>query len=448
MRALPILSVLGLLGMLSPVERQGPQWTSVEAPGARSPLDRNLVAADSVVADWVDAGRIPGAVLLVALDGAVVLERAYGWSELYDYGPGQYQAWTADGTGARGIQRRVDPVRMTPSTLFDLASVTKVMATTLAVMLMVESGDMDVDAPLSHYLPDFRGGGKDGVTLRHLLTHRAGLYQWLPTYYHATNRDEASEYVRAQPLAWEAGEGRHYSDLGFMLLGLAVERVAGTSLDDFLRERIYGPLGLDWTGFRPLDGAAGADGAAAGPGNAGSRFASTSHGNPYEQRMVHDSTFGYRIAGDAEAWDGWRRRTLSGEVNDANAFHAFGGIAGHAGLFSTASELNVLLQLLLNRGAYGGRRYLNAQVVDTFLASTSGGQALGWQLQAYIGQASFSHTGFTGTLVLAVPEYDLALVLLTNRQNLGVDQDGLYPDVDPLQRAVVAAVIKGVRNAS
>ena len=205
MRALPILSVLGLLGMLSPVERQGPQWTSVEAPGARSPLDRNLVAADSVVADWVDAGRIPGAVLLVALDGAVVLERAYGWSELYDYGPGQYQAWTADGTGARGIQRRVDPVRMTPSTLFDLASVTKVMATTLAVMLMVESGDMDVDAPLSHYLPDFRGGGKDGVTLRHLLTHRAGLYQWLPTYYHATNRDEASEYVRAQPLAWEAG---------------------------------------------------------------------------------------------------------------------------------------------------------------------------------------------------------------------------------------------------
>lgn len=164
--------------------------------------------------------------------------------------------------------------------------------------------------------------------------------------------------------------------------------------------------------------------------------------------MVHDSTFGYRIAGDAEAWDGWRRRTLSGEVNDANAFHAFGGIAGHAGLFSTASELNVLLQLLLNRGAYGGRRYLNAQVVDTFLASTSGGQALGWQLQAYIGQASFSHTGFTGTLVLAVPEYDLALVLLTNRQNLGVDQDGLYPDVDPLQRAVVAAVIKGVRNAS
>lgn len=75
----------------------------MEAPGARSPLDRNLVAADSVVADWVDAGRIPGAVLLVALEGAVVLERAYGWSELYDYGPGQYQAWTADGTGARGI---------------------------------------------------------------------------------------------------------------------------------------------------------------------------------------------------------------------------------------------------------------------------------------------------------------------------------------------------------
>ena len=173
MRALPLLSVLGLLAMLSPVAPQGPQWTPVDTPGRRSPFERNLVAADSVVADWVDSERIPGAVLLVARDGAVVLERAYGWSRLYDYGTGQYQAWTGDGTKQSGIQRRQDPVRMTPSTLFDLASVTKVMATTLAVMLMVESGDMDVDAPLSRYLPDFRGRGKDGVTLRSLLTHRA-----------------------------------------------------------------------------------------------------------------------------------------------------------------------------------------------------------------------------------------------------------------------------------
>ena len=396
------------------------------------------MAADSVVADWVDSGRIPGAVLLVAQNGAVVLERAYGWSQLYDYGTGQYGAWTGDGTKALEIQRRADPVRMTPSTLFDLASVTKVMATTLAVMLMVDGGDMDVDAPLSRYLPDFRGGGKENVTLRHLLTHRAGLYQWLPTYYHTSTRDEASEYIRARPLAWEVGEGRHYSDLGFMLLGLAVERVAGTSLDAFLRERIYEPLGLDRTGFRPLD-SAGRDGA-------GSRFASTSHGNPYEHRMVHDSTFGYRIAGDADAWDGWRRYTLNGEVNDANAFYAFGGTAGHAGLFSTASELRVLLQLLINRGEYGGRRYLSPQVVDTFLTSTGQGQALGWQLRAYVGPSSFSHTGFTGTLVLAVPEHDLALVLLTNRQNRGVDEDGLYPDVDPLQRAVVSAVMRGFRG--
>jgi CubicO group peptidase (beta-lactamase class C family) len=395
-----------------------------------------------VVADWVGTGRIPGAVLLVALDGAVVLERAYGWSYLYDYGTGQYPAGNEGVTEAPGIERRADPIRMTPSTLFDLASVTKVMATTLAVMLMVESGDMNVDAPLSRYLPDFRRGGKDSVTLRHLLTHRAGLYQWLPTYYHTTNRDEASEYVRTRPLAWGVGEGRHYSDLGFMLLGLAVEQVADTSLDAFLRERIYRPLGLDRTGFRPLDPPRTANGHL----DDGAHIAATSHGNPYEHRMVHDSTFGYRIAGNADAWDGWRRYALRGEVNDANAFHAFGGIAGHAGLFSTASELNVLLQLLLNGGGYGGRQYLNPEVVDTFLASTGQGQALGWQLQAYIRQPSFSHTGFTGTLVLAVPEYDLALVLLTNRQNRGVDEDGLYPDVDPLQRAVVAAVMKGVQN--
>ena len=285
------------------------------------------------------------------------------------------------------------------------------------------------------------------MTLRSLLTHRAGLNQWLPTYYQTTNRDEASEYIRARPLVWEVGEGRHYSDLGFMLLGLAVERVAGTSLDAFLRERIYEPLGLEQTGFRPMDATGKAVGQAQGRGGTGARFAATSHGNPYEHRMVHDSTFGYRIAGDADGWDGWRRYTLSGEVNDANAFYAFRGIAGHAGLFSTARDLNVLLQLLINRGEYGGRRYLNPQVVDTFLASTGQGQGLGWQLQAYIGQSSFSHTGFTGTLVLAVPEFDLALVLLTNRQNRGIDEDGLYPDVDPLQRAVLAAVMEGVQNA-
>ncbi len=437
MRPLPLASVLGLIAVspfAAPQPRQLPPAGVLHAP---SQLEQGLQTADSVVANWVDSGRIPGAVLLVARDDAVVLERAYGWSRLNEYQTGQYAAWRAAAADETGARHRADPVRMTASTVFDLASVTKVMATTLAVMLLVESGGMDVDTPLQRYLPDFRGNGKANITLRHLLTHRAGLQQWLPTYYHASNREQAYEYLRARPLAWEVGSGRHYSDLGFMLLGLAVESVAGTSLHDFLRQRIYAPLGLEQTGFRPR--------AAAGLDDAPDTYASTSHGNPYEYRMVHDSTFGYRIAGDADAWDGWRRYTLYGEVNDGNAHHAFEGIAGHAGLFSTARELRVLLQMLINRGEYSGRRYLSADLIDTFLMPTGQGQALGWQLRAYVPMTTFSHTGFTGTLVLAVPEHDLALVLLTNRQHGGVDRDGSYPDIDPLQRAVVAAVTEGLR---
>jgi len=395
-----------------------------------------LARADSLVAAWVDDQRVPGAVLLVVEDGRVLLEKAYGYAQLYAYAEGEYGASAAGETRPGALSRLASPVAMTTATRFDLASVTKVMATTFAVMLLVDRGALDVEVPVSTYLPDFRGGGKDAITLRHLLTHRAGLVQWVPTYYHATDADEAYAYVRDLPLGWPVGEGRHYSDLGFMLLGRVVEQVAGTSLDAFLRESLYAPLGLGATGFRRSGSAA--------PAAVGA-FAATSHGNPYEHRMVHDSTFGYRIAGDADAWDGWRRHTLVGEVNDGNAFHAFGGVAGHAGLFSTAGDLGVLLRLLLDRGELSGHRYLRAETVDAFLEPTGDGQALGWQVPDYAPAGSFVHTGFTGTWVLGVPRGRLAVVLLTNRQNVGLDGRGLYPDVGPLQRAVAAALQGGGR---
>ena len=161
--------------------------------------------------------------------------------------------------------------------------------------------------------------------------------------------------------------------------------------------------------------------------------------------MVHDPDFGYLIEGDATAWRDWRRRTLIGEVNDGNAYHAFDGVAGHAGLFSTARELQVLVQLLLNGGDYAGRRYLRADVVSTFLTSTGEGQALGWQVPDYAPPMSFAHTGFTGTLVLGVRDEGLAVILLTNRQNGGVTEAGTYPDVTPLQRGVMQALTGTVR---
>lgn len=396
-----------------------------------------LEAADSLVAAWVAEQRVPGAVLLVSQGGDLALSRAHGWAQRYGYGDGQYGAWKTD-TPTGGLRPLDDPVPMTPATVFDLASVTKVMATTFAVMLLVDDGRLDVDARVSTYLPDFRGGGKEAITLRHLLTHRAGLVQWLPTYYHASDPDQAYAFIRDLALGWSVGEGRHYSDLGFMLLGRIVEQVAGVSLGAFLRERLYGPLGLQTTGFRLATPGGGGGGVA--PAEAGV-FAATSHGNPYEYRMVHDSTFGYRVGGDADAWNGWRRRTLIGEVNDGNAFYAFRGTAGHAGLFSDARDLDVLLQLLLERGEHGGRRYLSVETIEAFLAPTGDGQALGWQVPDYAPAGSFAHTGFTGTYVLGVPARRLAVVLLTNRQNGGVDARGLYPDLGPLQRGVAERLL-------
>lgn len=157
--------------------------------------------------------------------------------------------------------------------------------------------------------------------------------------------------------------------------------------------------------------------------------------------MVHDPDFGYRIDIDPDSWDGWRRYTLVGEVNDGNAFHAFGGVAGHAGLFSNAADLRVLLQLLLNRGEYDDTRYLSTATVDEFLTSTGDGQALGWQVPDYLPEGSFHHPGFTGTWVAGVPSEDLAIVLLTNRQNVGLDDEGRYADVGELQRAVTLAIV-------
>jgi CubicO group peptidase (beta-lactamase class C family) len=421
-----------IAALLLPVFPGAPLPAAAQAgSGAATPhhTDPALGAADSLVAAWVASGRVPGAVLLVLRHGQPILENAYGHARLMEYAQGEYGASQAGEDRPEALRRMAEPVPMTTATAFDLASVTKVMATTFAVMLLADRGALDVDAPAWRYLPDFRGGGKDDVTVRHLLSHTAGLQQWVPTYDHASDADAAYAYVRDLPLGWPVGEGRHYSDLGFMVLGRLVEGVAGRPLDAFLRDELFGPLGLEDTGFRRR-------------GGSGERpVAATSHGNPYEHRMVHDSTFGYRIPGDPSAWDGWRRYTLAGEVNDGNAWHGWGGVAGHAGLFSTARDLSVLLRLLLDGGEHHGRRHLRAETVEAFLEPAVEGQALGWQLPAYAPAGSFAHTGFTGAWVLGVPARGMAVVLLTNRQHLGVDQRGLYPDLGPLQRGVAAALL-------
>jgi CubicO group peptidase (beta-lactamase class C family) len=389
---------------------------SVRTPHAA--LARGIASADSLIGAALGT-VIPGAVFVVSRNGRVVHERAFGYAQLNDF----------------EMHRLAAPLPMRASTMFDLASVTKVMATTMATMLLVDRGKIEVDAPVSRYLSDFRGPHLDSITVRQLLQHSSGLVQWQPLYYHASNSGQAYAVIRDMPLQWGVGDARHYSDLGFMLLGYIVERVSGARLDVFLEQNLYRPLGLRSTTFNPKP-------------HGFTEFAATERGNVYERHMVYDSTFGYRYRGDATAWNGWRQYVLDGEVDDGNSYYANGGIAGHAGLFSTAGDLRVLLDLLNNHGSYEGHQYIRPEIVDTFLTRDKYQNYLGWQAPPTLPEGSFSHTGFTGTYVLGVPKYGLSIVLLTNRQNMGTNAAGYFPDVGPLQQAVAKAIVNAAAQST
>ena len=474
--------VVALTAVLSACTPASPPLRPVGTPD--SALAVALAFGDSTLAEAVASEILPGAVLLVAMDGVILHERAFGYARLCE-----------------GGGRLESPEPMTVDHVFDLASVTKVMATTWAMMLLVDRGLVELDDPVHTYLPDFRGPDKDRITVRDLLTHRSGLHRWKPVYFHAESPAEAYAYIRDLPLEFEVAEGRHYSDLGFMLAGYIVEAVTGRPLDLFLGQELYGPLGLTRTGFLPersgngwsrsaLPG--GASGSPAGPeaagvgtgigigvgngigtgigagtgvgtGIGGSRqerltgpFAATSHGNPYERRMVEDDSFGYLCDEDPAAFTGWRTHTLQGEVNDGNAWHAHGGVAGHAGLFSTAQDLALLLDVLLQEGRHGTRRVVSREVVGEILTPDSlTGNGVGWAMSrlgggdgAAVGEEGrrpgvqvFSHSGFTGTYVLGAPELGLAVVFLSNRQNVGVDADGYYPDAAGVYMRVVERIV-------
>ena len=393
-------------------------------------LEGQLHKADSLINYWVDSERIPGAVVLVSKDGETLLHKAYGWAQLYDYGDGQYQTALPI---SRNLRRLQPAVPMSIDTRFDLASVTKVMATTFAVMLLVDRNQMELDVPIYTYLADFRGEEKDQITVRDLLTHRSGLQQWQPIYYHASNAQESYRFIRDLPLEWHVGEEYHYSDLGFMLLGMIVEKITGEQLDQFLNDHLYSQLGLMSIGFKPkqmLDAK-----------NPAIKFAATSHGNPYEHRMVHDTEFGYTYTGNPDQWDDWRFYTLLGEVNDGNSHHAFSGVAGHAGLFSNAVNLKTLLNLLIHRGVHDGKRYLKNETVELFWNSHE--KPLGWQKSENPGGVIFSHSGFTGTFAAGVPKEKLTVVLLTNRQNNGLRIDGYYEGMTLLEEEFLQILTSG-----
>jgi serine-type D-Ala-D-Ala carboxypeptidase len=376
---------------------------------------------DSILKTKVKLDEIPGAVILIKKGDQVVYKHAYGYEQKYDY----------------NHQLLSPPDSMTINSLFDIASLTKVIGTTTSIMLLVDKGLLSVEDPVCKYIKAFNTPDKKGITIRHLLTHTAGLYEWYPLYYRASNKNESYKLIEGLPLQFPVGEQRRYSDLGFVILGQIIEIVSGLPLDKFMEQNIFLPLQMNSTVYNPL--------------SAGifKHIAATSHGNPYEKRMVYDSTLGFKIKEiNPVQWNGWRTYTLRGEVNDGNAWYANGGISGAAGLFSTADDLQKLVDMLIHKGKTGSGQFISEKTLQLFLTKDKFKNGLGWMMDpdnSFMknGPAgTFGHTGFTGPSISVVPAYNMSLILLINRQNTGLLSDGEYYNVSPVRRQIFDAIMK------
>jgi len=299
--------------------------------------------------------------------------------------------------------RPTDPLALADDPVFDVGSVTKVVVTTALLMTLVERGQVRLDDAVARWFPDFAAAGKVAVTVRDLLEHRAGLWEWWPTYANGgSDRAGTVDRVAALPLRYPAGSGRHYSDLGFMLLGEIVTRELGQALDAAAERHVFGPLDMGSSGFRPAG--------SAGPTE---RVVATSLGDWYERRMI-DTGSPYPVPVSIDAFAGWRARVLVGEANDGNCWHGFGGVAGHAGLFTTAPDLLRFGRALL--ASLDGDGPWSAAVVDDFVRpGRTAGQGLGFRVTAAGGATVVGHPGFPGAHLGIIRARRQVVVLLTNR---------------------------------
>ncbi|WP_248960451.1 serine hydrolase domain-containing protein [Sphaerisporangium perillae] len=297
---------------------------------------------------------------------------------------------------------RVGEEPMTIGTYHDLASVTKVLGTTTALMRLVSDRLVDLDTEVRRHLPGFRGGGRDGVTVRDLLLHRGGLWEWHPLYIPAGSPEEAHRFVEELPLRYRPREERHYSDLGFILLGRVIASVTGLSLEQAVSDLVTEPLGLGATRYAAPAG----DPVATGARDDRIEIAMLDSGQPYPVP--------YR-SGD---FAGWRREPVHGQVADGNAYHAFGGISGHAGLFSTVPDLLRFATALSRYREHD--TLIRPQVAREFFApGPDEGQALGFRRYRLElpGETLtvLGHPGHVGCAVGFVPDRDVALALASNR---------------------------------
>ena len=336
---------------------------------------------DAVIQASIEKKELPGAVVIAARHGKVVWRKAYG-------------------------ARAVEPQResMTLDTIFDGASLTKVVATTTSIMMLVEQGKIRLSDPAVLFIPEMKGEGREAITIEQLMTHVSGFAPDFDLRERWTGHDEAMKRLYREPLRSPPGTRFVYSDIGYIALGEIVHRVSGQTLDEFTRQNIFAPLGMRNTGFRPA--------ASLTP-----RIA------PTEKRRGQLSYLGDSGADAGSAGEQW----LRGQVHDPTSFR-MNGVAGHAGLFSTADDLAIFCQMLLNGGVYSGARILGPMTIAAMtqpraVAESGAARGLGWDVTTSFSTnkgdlfplGSFGHTGFTGTSLWIDPASDSFLVFLSNR---------------------------------
>ena len=373
---------LGLAALLS-LPGPAPAATAERAPALRG-SDFSPIAAAAQAE--VDAGRIPGAVVLIGTAQRTLYRQAFG---------------------NRVLKPAREPMRT--DTIFDLASLTKVVATTPAIMQLVQQKKLALDAPAARYWREFAAGGKSAITIRNLLTHYSGLAADLDLSSEWSGYDTAMAIIVAAMPVTEPGKRYLYSDMNFEVLGELVHRVSGETLDRYAAKHIFAPLRMPDTRFLLPDG--------------------------MRSRIAPTEDYGGHVH--------W------GDVHDATA-RWMGGVAGHAGLFSTADDLAAYARMMLRGGAWRGARILRAQTIKamTHRASPAGGaraRGLGWDLGGTDGYARFpegtyGHLGFTGTMIWIDPAAGVFAIVLTNR----VYPDG-KGDADPLRKAVIATVMDAIK---
>jgi beta-glucosidase-like glycosyl hydrolase/CubicO group peptidase (beta-lactamase class C family) len=352
----------------------------------------SLQRVDQIMYQAIFDSTFPGGTVAVVKDGVIAYSKAYGY-HTYD---------------------KLKKVQF--SDVYDLASLTKVVATTTSVMKLISEGKIDLDDKVSEYIPEFKQGEKSAVTIRHLLLHNSGLPAFRVYVDRIQDPAVLMQAIKEEPLINKPGEKYVYSDLGFILLGEIVKQVSGRSLDSYVRRELYYPMGMSSSFFNPAR-----------------------VGTWYSRRIP-----------PTEIDTVFRDQLVQGVVHDERAYY-LDGVAGHAGLFSNAYDLAVWAQMLMNEGAYGGVQFLEPDIVRKFVRrqSDTSTRALGFDTKSegfssagqLTSSTTFGHTGFTGTSVWIDPERNLAIILLTNRVH---PYRSYGEDISQIRARVADAVISSI----